>query len=59
MLRKLLSLCCCWGALSVNAFAATYDFPAEGSSMVGRTQYHVIEQGETLAQIAARISVAA
>ncbi|AEH35045.1 LysM peptidoglycan-binding domain-containing protein [Vibrio anguillarum] len=57
MLRKLLSLCCCWGALSVNAFAATYDFPAEGSSMVGRTQYHVIEQGETLAQIAKQYDV--
>ncbi|XAW87713.1 L,D-transpeptidase family protein [Vibrio sp. CDRSL-10 TSBA] len=57
MLRKLLL----WGALTTSfatsAWAATYDLPHEGSSMVGHTQYHVIEKGETLANIAKHYDV--
>lgn len=56
MLRKLLMFCCCWGVNSA-LFAASYDFPADGSSLVGRTQYHVVEKGETLAEIAKQYDI--
>ncbi|MEI8673647.1 L,D-transpeptidase family protein [Vibrio sp. SA48] len=56
MLRKLLMFCCCWG-LNSELFAASYDFPADGSSLVGRTQYHVVEKGETLAEIAKQYDI--
>ncbi|MDE1250778.1 L,D-transpeptidase family protein [Vibrio aestuarianus] len=56
MLRKLLMFCCCWG-LNSALFAASYDFPADGSSLVGRTQYHVVEKGETLAEIAKQYDI--
>lgn len=54
MLRKVFSLCCC---LSLPVFAATYELPPEGSSLVGRTQYHKVEQGESLADIAKQYDV--
>ncbi|QIJ86360.1 L,D-transpeptidase family protein [Vibrio coralliilyticus OCN008] len=54
MLRKILSLCCCF---STSLFAATYELPPEGSSMVGRTQYHQVESGESLADIAKQYDV--
>ncbi|MCW8335911.1 L,D-transpeptidase family protein [Vibrio sp. SCSIO 43135] len=54
MIRKFLSLMCC---LSAPVFAATYELPAEGSNLVGRTQYHAIEKGETLANIAKQYDV--
>ncbi|QIA65881.1 L,D-transpeptidase family protein [Vibrio astriarenae] len=53
-LRKYLSLC--W-LLSASAWSTTYSLPPEGSNIVGRTQYHVIEQGETLANIAKQYDV--
>ena len=56
MLRKLLMFCCCWG-LNSALFAASYDFPADGSSLVGRTQYHVVEKGEALAEIAKQYDI--
>ncbi|RJX69720.1 LysM peptidoglycan-binding domain-containing protein [Vibrio sinensis] len=49
MLRKLLTLCCCFSA---PIWAATYELPIEGSSIVGRTQYHKVLEGESLADIA-------
>ncbi|MCG9595243.1 L,D-transpeptidase family protein [Vibrio sp. Isolate25] len=54
MLRTLLSLCCCFSA---SLFAATYELPPEGSNMVGRTQYHQVESGENLADIAKQYDV--
>jgi len=58
MLRKFLLIGCVVASSYVaNVFAATYDWPIEGSSMVGSTQYHVIEKGETLAEIAKKYDV--
>ena len=54
MLRQILSLCCCF---STSLFAATSELPPEGSSMVGRTQYHQVESGESLADIAKQYDV--
>ncbi|WP_428774169.1 L,D-transpeptidase family protein [Vibrio sp.] len=54
MLRILLT--CCW-LLSGGVYAATYDLPTGGSNIVGRTQYHSIKQGETLAEIAKQYDV--
>ncbi|WP_295891891.1 L,D-transpeptidase family protein [uncultured Vibrio sp.] len=53
MLYRLLALCCA----SASAFSATYDLPIEGSSIVGRTQYHAIQEGESLANIAKQYDV--
>ncbi len=58
MLRKLLVIGCIFASsVMTKVFAATYDFPMEGSSMVGNAQYHVVEKGETLAQIAKRYDI--
>ncbi len=58
MLRKFLLIGCVVASSYVaNVFAAIYDWPIEGSSMVGSTQYHVIEKGETLAQIAKKYDI--
>ncbi|KII76751.1 L,D-transpeptidase family protein [Vibrio renipiscarius] len=54
MLRKLLILCCC---LSSPVFATSYELPPEGSSIVGRTQFHQIQQGESMADIAKQYDV--
>ncbi|KJY89472.1 peptidase [Vibrio neptunius] len=54
MLRKIFSLCCCF---STSLYAATYPLPPEGSSMVGRAQYHKVESGESLADIAKQYDV--
>lgn len=55
MLRKWVSLC----ALVTPwfAFSATYELPGEESRLVGRTQYHQVVEGETLAEIAKRYDV--
>lgn len=53
-MRKLIALIAC---LSSPLYAATYDLPIEGSSIVGRTQYHQIEKGDTLANIAKQYDV--
>ncbi|MGF1696982.1 L,D-transpeptidase family protein [Vibrio lamellibrachiae] len=53
MLYRLLALCC----MSASTFAATYNLPSEGSSIVGRTQYHAINEGESLAGIAKKYDV--
>ncbi|PMJ99874.1 L,D-transpeptidase family protein [Vibrio sp. 10N.261.55.A7] len=53
MFYRLLALCC----VSASAFSATYDMPIEGSSIVGRTQYHSIKEGESLANIAKQYDV--
>lgn len=37
--------------------AATYELPADGSNLIGRVQFHVVEQGETLAEIAKQYEV--
>ncbi|MCG6401610.1 L,D-transpeptidase family protein [Vibrio fluvialis] len=57
MLRKLLVIGALAASFASNVWAAAYDFPMEGSSMVGNTQYHVIEKGETLSDIAKRYDV--
>ncbi|MFV0446969.1 MAG: L,D-transpeptidase family protein [Vibrio sp.] len=58
MLRKLLVVgCIVASSFMTKVLAATYDFPMEGSSMVGNAQYHVIEKGETLAQIAKQYDI--
>ena len=54
MLRKLLILCCC---VSSAVMAKSYDLPLEGSSLVGRIQFHQIEQGESMADIAKQYDV--
>ncbi|NIY94473.1 L,D-transpeptidase family protein [Vibrio diazotrophicus] len=58
MLRKLLVIgCIVASSFMTKVLAATYDFPMEGSSMVGNAQYHVVEKGETLAQIAKKYDI--
>ncbi|CAM3822975.1 L,D-transpeptidase family protein [Vibrio aquimaris] len=54
MLRILLPILCCF---SLSVLAATYQLPQEGSNIVGRTQYHKVTQGESLADIAKRYDV--
>lgn len=54
MVRKVLALMCFFSA---PLFAATYELPVEGSSIVGRTQYHQVQEGETLANIAKHYDV--
>lgn len=54
MLRILLPILCCF---SLPVFAATYQMPQEGSNIVGRTQYHQVSKGESLADIAKRYDV--
>ncbi len=54
MLRKLMSLCWC---ISAAAFGATYDLPNEDSSIVGRTEYHIVKKGENLSDIAKQYDV--
>ncbi|MDA0148951.1 L,D-transpeptidase family protein [Vibrio sp. LaRot3] len=49
MLRKLLVIVCC---MSTPLWAKSYDLPIEGSSIVGRTQFHQVEKGQSLADIA-------
>lgn len=49
MLRKLLMIVCC---MSTPLWAKSYDLPIEGSSIVGRTQFHQVEKGQSLADIA-------
>ncbi|WP_260260407.1 L,D-transpeptidase family protein [Vibrio intestinalis] len=49
MLRKLLMIVCC---MSAPVWAKSYDLPIEGSSIVGRTQFHQVEKGQSLADIA-------
>ncbi len=59
MLPKRLSLLfpILMGCISSSVLAAAYDLPSEESSIVGRTQYHQVEKGETLAQIAKQYDV--
>jgi len=40
-----------------SVLAATYQFPMEGSQIVGRIQYHVVKKGESLADIAKQYDV--
>lgn len=54
MLRKLVALGCCFAS---QVFAASYPLPPEGSNIVGRTQYHQVDEGETLAEIAKQYDV--
>lgn len=59
MVRKTLTLLCpiLLGCFSSSMLAATYDLPIAESSLVGRTQYHQVEKGETLANIAKQYDV--
>ncbi|MDN3612085.1 L,D-transpeptidase family protein [Vibrio ostreicida] len=54
MLRYMLALC---GGFSASLLAATYELPPEGSSLVGRTQYHQVQSGDTIADIAKQYDV--
>ncbi|MCK6264298.1 L,D-transpeptidase family protein [Vibrio sp. ZSDE26] len=53
MLYRLFALC----FVSASAYSASYELPTEGSSIVGRTQYHAIQAGESLADIAKHYDV--
>ncbi|NAW69895.1 L,D-transpeptidase family protein [Vibrio sp. V27_P1S3P104] len=46
-----------WLSYATTSQATVYDFPKEGSRLVGRMQYHVVSQGETLANIANQYEV--
>ncbi|WP_070969186.1 L,D-transpeptidase family protein [Vibrio sonorensis] len=54
MICRLMFFCC---LLSLPSMAATYDLPLEGSNLIGRTQFHKVEAGETMAQIAKKYDV--
>ncbi|OLQ93312.1 peptidase [Vibrio panuliri] len=54
MLRKLLILCSCFSA---SVWATSYQLPPEGSNIVGRIQFHQIEKGESMADIAKQYDV--
>lgn len=43
--------------MSTNLIAATFQLPEDGSNIIGRSQYHVVEHGETFAQIAKNYDV--
>ncbi|MCA3901566.1 L,D-transpeptidase family protein [Vibrio vulnificus] len=47
----------CAALMSWTSYAATYDLPAEGSRLIGRIQHHVVEKGETMANIAKQYDV--
>ncbi|HDY7735235.1 TPA: L,D-transpeptidase family protein [Vibrio vulnificus] len=47
----------CAVLMSWKSDAATYDLPAEGSRLIGRIQHHVVEKGETMANIAKQYDV--
>ncbi|HAS6207174.1 TPA: L,D-transpeptidase family protein [Vibrio vulnificus] len=47
----------CAALMSWKSDAATYDLPAEGSRLIGRIQHHVVEKGETMANIAKQYDV--
>lgn len=47
----------CAALMSWTSDAATYDLPAEGSRLIGRIQHHVVEKGETMANIAKQYDV--
>lgn len=51
---RFLALLCCFSA---PLMAATYQLPPDDSSIVGRTQYHQVVEGETLANIAKQYDV--
>lgn len=55
MLRKIASFLLL--SLPMIAFSATYHLPKEDSQIVGRTQYHKVQAGETLADIAKQYDV--
>lgn len=42
---------------SSSLWAATFDLPREGSRLIGRIQHHVVEGGETMANIAKHYDV--
>ncbi|EJB8417675.1 TPA: L,D-transpeptidase family protein [Vibrio vulnificus] len=47
----------CAALMSWKSDAETYDLPAEGSRLIGRIQHHVVEKGETMANIAKQYDV--
>lgn len=59
MVRKRITQLATLAFLMVSglASAASYSLPPEESSIVGRTQYHKVVKGETLAEIAKRYDV--
>lgn len=56
-LRNWVILVLMWVSGLVSVQAAVYDLPKEGSRLVGNMQYHVVEKGETLAEIASQYEV--
>lgn len=54
MLKKLIWLCC---FITSASFAATYDLPPDESNIVGRIQYHVVQEGESMSDIAKKYDV--
>ncbi|QIL86725.1 L,D-transpeptidase family protein (plasmid) [Vibrio sp. HDW18] len=56
MWRKFWAISCTL-VVSWHATAAVFDLPVEGSSIVGNTQYHEIQKGEILADIAKQYEI--
>lgn len=56
MWRKISAVGCSL-AVSWSVNAAVFDLPIEGSSIVGNTQYHKVEKGETLSEIAKKYDI--
>ncbi|ROV60464.1 LysM peptidoglycan-binding domain-containing protein [Vibrio ponticus] len=54
MLRKLLLIFSCFSA---SAWATSYQLPPEGSNIVGRIQFHQIQKGESMADIAKQYDI--
>lgn len=54
--RALLLLSLSVGIGSVS-YAATFDLPTDESHIIGRLQHHIVEKGETLAQVAKQYDI--
>ncbi|ENM5786423.1 peptidase [Vibrio metoecus] len=56
MWQKVWAIGCAW-VISYGVNAAVFELPVEGSSIVGNTQYHEIQKGQTLSDIAKQYDI--